>query len=503
MVRLPSRALVCASFVHSAFVCTAFVCTALGVASRVDAQAPPTADAPAAPQSPPAASTPENAQAAQEARRYFTEGMAHYQARRFREAIHAFELAAERVPSADLWFNVARAHEQLGEPSRATDFYRRYLRAESERAARRSRPTTGTLRIDASIPGAEVEVDTRSVGRTPVLEPLALAPGAHRLLIRRAGYLPFRSEVRVEAGVTTSAYADLQRATAYRALRGTPVWAWVVGGVGVASLATSLGFGIVASGQQGDGDLAGARRSALASDVFLGSGLALALGATLLYVSRGARWARSGPPPGAARHRRPSSPRRPGLRSSPPLCRRARRPVLSGERAGRSTVSRARNQRKSPDHVRSAEGARPVAAQGGLRGADRRARLRVGAPFGERDGLTEHGAHDSGHARFECHEIVPPLEHEPDASVARALRLRDERGRERAVRLGIERHPTERVAAVRVEPRGDERDVGAKAVEQRDDHPAEGLAVDLRPASGGQREVRREARARAEAHLGG
>ncbi len=308
MVRLPSRALVCASFVHSAFVCTAFVCTALGVASRVDAQAPPTADAPAAPQSPPAASTPENAQAAQEARRYFTEGMAHYQARRFREAIHAFELAAERVPSADLWFNVARAHEQLGEPSRATDFYRRYLRdrvdppdrdsverrialleerAESERAARRSRPTTGTLRIDASIPGAEVEVDTRSVGRTPVLEPLALAPGAHRLLIRRAGYLPFRSEVRVEAGVTTSAYADLQRATAYRALRGTPVWAWVVGGVGVASLATSLGFGIVASGQQGDGDLAGARRSALASDVFLGSGLALALGATLLYVLEG------------------------------------------------------------------------------------------------------------------------------------------------------------------------------------------------------------------------
>ncbi len=283
-------------------------------------------------------STPENATAAQDARRHFTEGMAHYASRRFREAIHAFELAAERVPSADLWFNIARAHEQLDEHAPAADFYRRYLRdrvdppdreaverrvallderVEAERAARRALPTTGTLRVEASLPGAEVQIDARSVGRTPLSAPLALAPGSHALEILRPGALPFRSEVRVDAGVTTSAYADLLPATEYRALRGTPVWAWVVGGLGVASLGTSLGFGIVALGQQGDGDLDAARRSALVSDVFLGGGLALALGATLLYLLEGRSVgtervsAAPGAPPTAARLSPASVARRP------------------------------------------------------------------------------------------------------------------------------------------------------------------------------------------------
>ena len=255
-----------------------------------------------------AAPSPENAAAAQDARRHFMDGMAHYAARRFREAIRAFEFAAERVPSADLWFNIARAHEQLDEHERAADFYRRYLRdrvdppdrnaverriallderIEAERASRRARPTTGTLRVEASLPGAEVHVDGRSLGPTPLAAPLVLAPGPHTLEITRSGALPFRSEVRVEAGVTTSAYAELASATEYRALRGTPVWAWIVGGIGAASLGTSLGFGIVAAGRQSDGDRDGARRSALVSDVFLGGGLVLAAGAALLYVLEG------------------------------------------------------------------------------------------------------------------------------------------------------------------------------------------------------------------------
>jgi hypothetical protein len=288
--------------------------TAMGAATRVWAQdaTPPASSSPSTGVSPApdadVAPSPENAVAAQEARRHFMDGMAHYAARRFREAIRAFEFAAERVPSADLWFNIARAHEQLDEHERAADFYRRYLRdrvdppdreaverriallderVEAERAARRARPTTGTLRVEATLAGAEVHVDGRSLGPTPLAAPLVLAPGPHTLEITRSGALPFRSEVRVEAGVTTSAYADLAPATEYRALRGTPVWAWVVGGLGMASLGTSLGFGIAAAGRQSDGDLDAARRSALVSDVFLGGGLVLAAGAALLYVLEG------------------------------------------------------------------------------------------------------------------------------------------------------------------------------------------------------------------------
>ncbi len=281
----------------------------LCLAARVDAQVAPGQDAPPTPGGPPAATgNPENVQATQDARQHFRAGMEHYQARRFREAIQSFALAAQLVPSADLWFNIARSHEQLNEPALAAEYYQRYLRdrvdppdraeieqqiaalqerAEAERAARRTRPTTGTLRVEASVAGSEVRVDDHAAGRAPIALPISLLPGRHRVAVVREGYVPFRSEVQIDAGVVTAAYADQTRATEYRAIRGPRIWTWVVGGLGVAALGTSVGFGVVASGQQSDGRLARARDTATVSDVFLGSSLALLVGATLLYFVEG------------------------------------------------------------------------------------------------------------------------------------------------------------------------------------------------------------------------
>jgi hypothetical protein len=251
------------------------------------------------------AATPENPTAAREAREHFRAGIEHYQARRFREAIREFELAAALVPSADLWFNIARSHEQLGEWSQAADFYRRYLRdrvdppdraqvealiaalgerAEAERAARRTRPTTGTLRVESSVAGAQVRVGGRPVGRAPLPVPLSLTPGTHRLEVRSDGYVPFRADVAIVAGVTTGAYADLEPITEHRAIRGTRLWTWVVGGLGVAAFLGAGMVGALALAQDTDEDR---RRWATASDVALGAGLALAVGATLLWFVEG------------------------------------------------------------------------------------------------------------------------------------------------------------------------------------------------------------------------
>ena len=69
----------------------------------------------------------QDADVARRAREEFEQGFAHFEARRFREAIHSFQVAAQLVPSADLWFNIARAHEELGEWEQAIEHYRRYL----------------------------------------------------------------------------------------------------------------------------------------------------------------------------------------------------------------------------------------------------------------------------------------------------------------------------------------------------------------------------------------
>lgn len=269
-------------------------------------------DAPA----PESGSEPENAEAAAQARAHFTEGMEHFEARRFREAIHAFQLAASIVPSADLWFNIARAHEELNDETslrQAIEFYERYLRdrvdppdrqqveakiallrerAEAARQARLSRPTTGTLRISSTVEGADVRVDEDGIGTSPVAAPVTLSEGTHRVDVEREGYIPFRSEVQISPGAAAAAYADLTPATRYRAVRGKRIFTWIVGGLAVAGVGTSIALGAIARGKtRGDDvtdeDYADARDLSAISDYVLGASIALAVGAIVLYFVEG------------------------------------------------------------------------------------------------------------------------------------------------------------------------------------------------------------------------
>ncbi|MBX3248897.1 MAG: PEGA domain-containing protein [Myxococcales bacterium] len=271
------------------------ICEVFGLApSAISAQAP-AAEAP----------TPEDSEAANVARARFREGMEHFQARRFREAIQSFRLAAQAVPSADLWFNIARAYEELSDPTAlplAVEHYRRYLRdrvdppdrdaverriasleerIEGHRRAMLERPTTGTLRIGASHDGAEVRVGDQPVGETPVAAPLTLAPGQHPVALEREGYVPFRAEVRVDAGATTTSYARLTPQTRYRAVRGRRIWTWVLTGLAAAALAATVGLGVHARSLARD-DLEQGRRWAAFSDYALGG--TMALGVTALVV---------------------------------------------------------------------------------------------------------------------------------------------------------------------------------------------------------------------------
>ncbi len=237
--------------------------------------------------------------------------MEHFRGRQYREAVHEFQLAARLVPSADLWFNIARAYEEIDDEQslqQAVEFYRRYLRdrmdppdreqvearvavleerVEAARQARLQRPRTGTLRVRSNLPGASVRVGTDAVGQTPVPVPIELPPGGHRVELRREGYIPFRSEVQIAAGVTTAAYADLVPQTHYRAVRGRRIFTWIAGGLGVAALAASVGFGIKARRLTGDADYDQARQLARRSDYLLGTTMALAVGTVILYFVEG------------------------------------------------------------------------------------------------------------------------------------------------------------------------------------------------------------------------
>ena len=272
-----------------------------------------TGSSPAAAQSAPeessgSVSPPEDATAARRAREHFVSGMEHFEAHRYRPAIHDFQLAAQLVPSADLWFNIARAHEELGEQEAAIEHYQKYLRDRVDppdrarveqriaalqeqlaaaRAAQSSRPTTGTLRLSANVEQVQILLDGTSIGRTPLAAPLTLEPGRHQLRLEREGYIPFRSEVRVEPGVVTAAYADLVPETRYRAIRGRRIATWIVAGLGIAGAAAATALWVKARGFAADEQFEDARAWGRYSDYTWGGVAILGVAAVILYFFEG------------------------------------------------------------------------------------------------------------------------------------------------------------------------------------------------------------------------
>jgi tetratricopeptide (TPR) repeat protein len=252
------------------------------------------------------APVPENADATREARELFLAGAEHFEARRFREAIRAFTAAAQRVPSADLWYNVARAHEELSEYEEAIEHYQRYLRdrvdppdreqvtahlallrerADAARAARRSSPTEGTLRLNVDRDAARVQLDGQDAGASPWEGPRELSAGRHQLAIEREGFVPFRAAVTLEPGMTTAAYAQLAPETRFRVLQSDRVFTWVAWALGAVSLGTSIGLGVEASSRTAN--LPDAREWAAVSDAFLGGAIGLGVVGLVLWFVEG------------------------------------------------------------------------------------------------------------------------------------------------------------------------------------------------------------------------
>jgi tetratricopeptide (TPR) repeat protein len=272
--------------------------------ARLLAQDAPPSDPPPSDEAGDGTVASQDADVARRAREEFEQGFAHFEARRFREAIHSFQVAAQLVPSADLWFNIARAHEELGEWEQAIEHYRRYLRdrvdppdrarieahitlleerAEAARAARLAAPTTGTLSVRVDTEGSSVRVDDRDVGEAPITDELTLDPGRHPLLVRREGYVPVRSEIGVEPGLRTAAYVEMQPETRFRAVHGDRIFTWIAFGLAAASLGVSIGLGVEAGSRQAD--LGSAREWGTYSDAALGGAIGFAaLGLVLFFV---------------------------------------------------------------------------------------------------------------------------------------------------------------------------------------------------------------------------
>jgi len=171
---------------------------------------------PAGAQSPPPAPPPATTplpEAQLTAAEHYRAGRQAFLRQRFEEALTHFQKAHQLEPRDFLLFNIAVCHERLNRPAEALAHYRRYLRRVPADAAGLEERLRGLsrqlepcgIRIEAGVPGSDVWVDGRFAGQLPLKHPIWAAPGGEVVIrVLRAGYHPYQTSLRVQAGTAVS-----------------------------------------------------------------------------------------------------------------------------------------------------------------------------------------------------------------------------------------------------------------------------------------------------------
>lgn len=159
----------------------------------------------------------------------------------------------------------------------------------------------GQLAIFVNVKGADVILDGKPLGKSPVQEKQELAEGFHELSVTAAGREPYKESIWIRPNHVTKARVKLLKPGE----GGSPTLALTLLGVGGAALLGGGITGIMATGTSGDlddcrGDGAcnqtqreldladDVRGQALTTDILMGTGLIVGGVGLLLYLSGGA-----------------------------------------------------------------------------------------------------------------------------------------------------------------------------------------------------------------------
>jgi hypothetical protein len=125
-------------------------------------------------------------------------------------ALEKFSAAYAAYPSPKLMFNIGQANRELNRPVEAIEAFQRFLAeatdaspetiADANKSVAELRKKLGRIRIDCETPGAEVSVDGKPVGLTPLPELIWATPGRHQVTASHANTAPAIENVEVPVG---------------------------------------------------------------------------------------------------------------------------------------------------------------------------------------------------------------------------------------------------------------------------------------------------------------
>jgi hypothetical protein len=154
------------------------------------------------------------------ARQHFMAGQDYYTQGRYKKAIEEFEEAYRLDPRPLLLFNIAQAHEKLGNLKESVKFLKRFLEAEPDTEDRttllnkvanlEARIAKTGIKVTCNIAEAKIFVDGEEVAKTPVAKVIPLDVGPHKVQLSKKGFEDFKMSIAVSSGHTTPVEATLE-----------------------------------------------------------------------------------------------------------------------------------------------------------------------------------------------------------------------------------------------------------------------------------------------------
>jgi hypothetical protein len=144
------------------------------------------------------------------AHEHYEKGLAAFDDERFQDASDEFEAAYRISPAFAVLYNIGRVDGALGRSVEAVQALEKYLaqgaaaiapdrRKEVTAEIDRQRARIGSLTIRTVPASADVRVDGKLIGKTPLAEPVLVSTGTHTIEALLSGYSPQVRELNVEA----------------------------------------------------------------------------------------------------------------------------------------------------------------------------------------------------------------------------------------------------------------------------------------------------------------
>lgn len=164
---------------------------------------------------------------------HFEKGVALYRDGNLDAALVHFERAYELVPNYLLLYNIGQVQAERGEFVLATQSFEQYLaegadqidperRSRVEAELQKLRTRVAQLAIELNVDDAEIFVDGRLAGKSPLKRPISVNAGQRVIRVEKPGYLPVTKTVKVAGEERPRVQLELEPAQPLAPARAEP-----------------------------------------------------------------------------------------------------------------------------------------------------------------------------------------------------------------------------------------------------------------------------------------